>query len=110
MKKALLALLAPLLLASMVACGTQTSAEQLSTPTQAETAATSVVVFADPVLEAIVRDAMGKPSGDITVAEAKTVTSLNLAYAEWQKYISGKEPIRSIAGLEHFTSLESLDL
>jgi hypothetical protein len=53
---------------------------------------------------------MGKPSGDITVAEAKTVTSLNLAFAEWQKYISEKEPISSIAGLENFTSLESLDL
>lgn len=73
-------------------------------------ATTSVVTIADPTLEVIVRGAMGKPSGDITVAEAKTVTRLNLAYEEWQKYISEKEPISSIAGLENFTSLESLDL
>ena len=110
MKKALLALLALLLLASIVACGTQTSTEQLPTPTQTEAATTNVVAFADPALEAIVRDAMGKPNGDITVAEAKAVASLNLAYAEWQKYVSEKEPISSIAGLENFTNLESLDL
>jgi hypothetical protein len=110
MKKALLALLALLLLASIVACGTQTSTEQLPTPTQTEAATTNVVAFADPALEAIVHDAMGKPNGEITVAEAKTVTSLSLAYAEWQKYVSEKEPISSIAGLENFTNLESLDL
>lgn len=109
MKKTLPALLA-LLLTSLVACGTPTSTTPLPTPTQAETATASVVTFADPTLEVIVRGTINKPGGDITVAEAKTVTSLNLAYAEWQKYISEKEPIRSIAGLENFTSLESLDL
>lgn len=110
MKKALPTLLALLLLTSLVACGTPTSTTPLPTPTQTEMTTTSVVTIADPTLEVIVRGAMGKPSGDITVAEAKTVTSLNLAYEEWQKYISEKEPISSIAGLEHFTSLESLDL
>ena len=110
MKKTLSALLALLLLTSIVACGTPTSTTQLPTPTQAETAPISVVTFADPSLEAIVRDAMGKPSGDITVAEAKAVTSLNLAYVEWQKYVSEKEPISSIAGLESFSNLECLDL
>ncbi|MFA7135232.1 MAG: leucine-rich repeat domain-containing protein [Bacteroidales bacterium] len=110
MKKALPVFLALLLLASLVACGTPTSTTPLPTPTQTETATTRVVAFADPALEVIVRGAMGKPSGDITLAEAKTVTSLNLAYAEWQKYISDKEPISSIAGLENYTSLESLDL
>lgn len=117
MKKSLPALLA-LLLISLVACGTPTSTTsspttlptQLITPTQTETEPVSVVTFADPALEVIVRGAMGKSSGDITVAEAKTVTCLNLAYEKWQKYISGKEPISSIAGLENFTSLESLDL
>ncbi len=53
---------------------------------------------------------MGKPSGDITVAEAKTVTNLNLAYKEWQKFVSEQEPIRNINGLENFTNLETLDL
>lgn len=114
MKMALPALLALLLLTSLVACNTPASTTPLPTPspapTQTETAMTSVVTFADSTLELIVRGAIGKPSGDITVAEAKTVTSMNLAYAEWQKYISEKKPISSIAGLEHFTSLESLDL
>jgi hypothetical protein len=110
MKKALSALLALLLLASIVACGAPTSTTQLPTFSPAEAATTSVVTFADPALEAMVRDAMGKPSGDITLAEAKTTTSLNLAYADWQKYVSKKEPISSIAGLEVFTNLESLDL
>lgn len=110
MKKILPALLALLLLAPSAACGTQAPAAQLPTLTPAETAATSIIAFADPALEAMVRGAMGKTSGDITAAEAKTVTSLNLAYAEWQKFVSEKEPIRSVAGLERFTNLESLDL
>ena len=109
MKKGLPALLA-LLLTSLVACGTPPSETQLSVPTQEDTAASSIVTFADPALESVVRDAMGKPNGDITVAEAKTVTSLDLAFAEWQKYVSDNDPIRSISGLENFTSLESLDL
>lgn len=109
MKKSLFAFLALLLTLSW-ACTPPNSAAQLPTPMSADTAATSMVTFADPTLEAMVRDAMGRPNGDITGADAKTVTSLNLAYAEWQKYVSEKEPIRSIAGLEHFTNLESLDL
>ena len=110
MNKILSALLALLLLTSMVACGTPTSTTQLPKSTQTETATTSIVTLTDPALEAIVRDAMGKFSGDITVTEAKTVTSLNLAFSEWQKFVSEKEPINSIAGLESFTNLESLDL
>jgi outer membrane protein assembly factor BamB len=110
MKKILSALLALLLLTTLVACGAPTSTTQLPTLTPAETAMTSIVAFSDPALESMVRTAMGKPSGDITVAEAKTVASLNLAFAEWQKYVSENEPIRSIAGLESFANLESLDL
>ena len=110
MKKGPSVLLALLLLTSLVACGAPTSITQLPTLTPTETAAASIVTFADSALESMVRTAMGKPSGDITVAEAKTVTNLNLAFAEWQKYVSENEPIRSIAGLENFTSLESLDL
>ncbi len=106
MKKVLPVLFALLLLTSMAACGKQTSTE----PPQTDLAATGVVTFADPALEEKVRGAMGKPDGDITVADAKTLTHLNLAYAEWQKYISENEPISSIAGLENFTNLESLDL
>ena len=110
MKKALPVLLVSLLLTLSVACGKPTSTTPLPTLTPAETTASSMVAFTDPALEAMVRGVMGKPSGNITVAEAKTVTNLNLSFAEWQKYVSEKEPIRSIAGLESFTNLESLDL
>jgi hypothetical protein len=110
MKKILSALLALLLITSLVACGTPASTTQLPMLTPTEAATPNIVTFADPALEAMARDAMGKPSGDITVAEAETVTSLNLSFAEWQEYVSDKEPISSIAGLESFTNLESLDL
>ena len=78
MKKLLPALLA-LLLISLVACGTPTSTTsspttlptQLLTPTQTETEPVSVVTFADPALEVIVRGAMGKSSGDIRLQKRK---------------------------------------
>lgn len=78
MKKALSALLA-LLLVSLAACGAPTPTTTITTPTQTETEITDVVTFADPTLEEIVRGAIGKPSGDITLTDAKAVTSLNLA-------------------------------
>ena len=34
------------------------------------TSMSGIVTFADPVLEAMVRGSMGKPEGDITLAEA----------------------------------------
>lgn len=110
MKKILSALLTLLLFTAFMACDTPTSTTLLPTLTLAETATAGIVTFADPAFESLVRGAMGKSSGDITLAEVKTVTSLNLAFAEWQKYVSENEPISSITGLENFTSLESLDL
>ena len=85
MKKALPVLLVSLLLTLSVACGKPTSTTPLPTLTPAETTASSMVAFTDPALEAMVRGVMGKPSGNITVAEAKTVTNLNLSFADWQK-------------------------
>lgn len=109
MKKSLYIVLAIWLTLSLVGCAAPAVTSTPSpSPSAAETP--SVVMFADAVLEAKVREAMGKPEGGITVAEAEAVTSLNLAFAEWQKYISEKAPISSLAGLESFTSLESLDL
>lgn len=104
MKKALPAVLFLLFLTLLVACDTPISTTPLTTSN------TSYVVFADPTLEAIVCGAMGKTKVGITVAEAKTVTYLDLSYGEWQRFISDKEPIRSIGGLENFTNLESLKL
>lgn len=69
----------------------------------------SVVTFADPLLETMVRGSIGKPQGDITLAEAQAVTRLNLSN-EWQRYSSDGAAIKDIGGLESFTNLESLDL
>ena len=68
-----------------------------------------MVVFADPVLEAMVRAAMGKPDGDITASDAEAVTVLNLSF-EWRRLLPDAAPIHKIDGLEYFKNLESLDL
>lgn len=66
-----------------------------------------VVVFNDPVLEEKVREAMNKPDGDITVAEAEAVKELRLD-TEWQ---SPKETqIKDITALKYFVNLERLEL
>lgn len=84
-----------------------------SEPEQAQTTPeqvqTTVVSFTDSVLETIVRASIGKPSGDITVDDVKTVTRLDLSN-EYQHYISDVTVIKDINGLEYFTSLEILDL
>ncbi|MGJ4851320.1 leucine-rich repeat domain-containing protein [Bacillota bacterium Meth-B3] len=90
------------LILSLVVCVVPTSAAEGGTVPE-------TVAFNDPVLEAMVRAAMGKPDGAITVAEAEAVTKLDLSF-EWQQYVSGATPIESIGGLEHFKNLESLDL
>lgn len=70
---------------------------------------TETVVFNDTVLEAKVREAMGIPAGDITVAAAEAVTELNLGI-EWQQNIPKDTQIKDISGLESFKNLETLDL
>ncbi len=67
------------------------------------------VVFADPVLETMVRGTMGKPEGDISISEAETVIELNLSFQSRQ-YLPEEIPIKDIGGLESFANLESLDL
>lgn len=69
----------------------------------------TVVSFTDSVLETIVRASIGKPSGDITLDDVKTVTRLDLSN-EYQRYISDENVIKDINGLEYFASLEILDL
>lgn len=79
---------------------------QNSEPEQAQP---TVVSFTDSALETIVRASIGKPSGDITVDDVKTVARLDLSN-EYQRYISDETVIKDINGLEYFTSLEILDL
>jgi hypothetical protein len=106
MKKFLYYVLAIWLALSLAAC----SMPAATTPSlPSATAVPKVVTFADPVLEAMVRGSIGKLTGDITVAEAESVTRLNLSN-EWQRYISEETTIHDIDGLEYFKNLESLDL
>ena len=111
MKRICALFLIVVMIVAVTACSQQagpaeTPASVQNTP--AETPA-GVVMFTDPVLEAMVRATMGKPEGGITVAEAEAVTRLNLSI-EWQRYISEETPIKDIDGLEYFENLESLDL
>ncbi len=71
--------------------------------------APKAVTFADPVLEAMVRGAMGKPKGSITVADVEAVTRLSLGI-EWQQDDPEAARIKDLSGLENFKNLEVLDL
>lgn len=105
MKSLLRIMLTIWLALSLTACGAPTA----TAPSPTTSAALDTVTFSDPVLEAMVRGSIGKPQGDITVAEAESVTRLNLSN-EWQRYVSQETTIKDIDGLEYFKNLESLDL
>lgn len=82
--------------------------EESPTPT-ATLEPQETIVFADPVLEAMVRGTMGKPEGALTAADAEAVTRLDLN-SEWERYTAGWMPIKDLGGLEYFKNLEHLDL
>ncbi|NLI52877.1 MAG: leucine-rich repeat domain-containing protein [Clostridiales bacterium] len=106
MKRMLFVFLAILLALTFAACGAPAA---VPTPSPSDTEAPAAVAFSDPVLEELVRKAMNKPEGDISVAEAEAVTELNLGI-EWQQQIPEETQIKDISGLENFKNLESLDL
>ena len=109
MKRVLCLMMAAIMAVALAACGAP-AANDASTPASiAEPTPESVVVFTDPVLEAMVRTAMNKPEGDITPAEAETVTELKLNI-EWQQQIPPETQIQNISGLENFKNLETLEL
>jgi internalin A len=105
MKKILCLTLAILLALGLAACGAP-AAQETASPTPAATEAPEVVVFTDPVLEAKVREIMGKPEGDITVAEAEAVTEL-VMNNEWPP---PEEIITDISSLAAFKNLNKLEL
>ncbi len=109
MKRLFCAIVTVLAAIGLAACAPLAPAE--TAPGSAETAASAseVVTFADPTLEAMVRGSMGRPEGDITAAQAETVTELNLSF-EWRQYLPDAVQIQDIGGLEYFTNLEHLDL
>ena len=69
----------------------------------------SVVVLKDPVLDQMVRAAIGKPEGDITLDDATAITELKLNI-EWQQVIPPETQIHDITGLEAFSNLETLEI
>jgi Leucine-rich repeat (LRR) protein len=58
------------------------------------------VSFPDPNLEAVIRETINKPSGDITLADVQNITEFDASYRE----------ITSIEGLQYLTNLEVLIL
>ena len=117
MKKSIYHLLTALMTIGLAACSAPTAitipsnpvAEVTKTSSPVETSVPVVVTFADPVLEAMIRGAMGKTEGDITLAAAQTVTRMNFSN-ELLRTISEEPSIEDLSGLEAFSNLELLDL
>lgn len=121
MKKVLSMVLTVSLALAFTACGTpgvtespskEVSASALAEASEASASAAAetpeVVVFTDDTLEALVREAMGKPEGDITIAEAEAVESFNFRVEDPG---NGSVPkIKGIDALKYFKNLKSLDL
>jgi hypothetical protein len=110
MRKLLVLTLAILLAFSLAACS---APEPVQSPSPEVSASASVeapeaVVFTDTVLEVMVREAMGKPEGDITVAEAEAVERFDFRAADPGD--SSSPRIKDISALQYFKNLKSLDL
>ncbi len=110
MKKIIQTCFVVLLTLCFAACASPAAAGTTPEP-QAEATATHQknVTFTDPLLEKMVRAAMNKPEGDITITEAEAVTELKLGI-EWQPQPVEGTQIKDISGLENFKNLESLEL
>ncbi len=118
MKKLFCCLLAAAMLLGTVGCAasvapvtaddaTQTPVADTQAPDAATQAPSDVIVFDDTALEASIREALGKPQGDITSADAETLTELELS----QQGVDPDQPyIHSLSALQYFTNLTYLGL
>lgn len=84
MKKALAVFATALLCIAVFAACSPPVSELEGTQSPTTQQPTWTVEFTDPTLEAMVRAAMCKPDGDITLAEAEVVTELKLG-VDWQQ-------------------------
>jgi len=84
--------------------GTITIAGQTFTVTQS--GVSNVIVFPDKNLEAVIRDAIKKPSGDIFASDLRSLIFLNYDASEKPD----DQKIKSIEGLQYCTNLISLYL
>lgn len=81
---------------------TETGAQETASPVAGQT-----IVFDDAVLEALIREAIGKPEGAITKADAEKLTELELS----QQGVDPNQPyIHSLNALQYFTNLTYLGL
>ena len=119
MKRVLWFILAAALTVGLAACGAPTAVETpapTAAPTSEPTAVPTpeptepVVIFTDAALEAKVRSAVGKPEGDITVADAEAVTSLILSNKDFDDMNSQNGGIKDLSDLKYFTGLTELDI
>ncbi len=112
MRKIFCCLTAAVLLLGAVGCAAPTSAEEPeATPQETSAAAESspegAILFDDAALEGYVREAIGKPTGEITVADARLVTELELS----QQGVDPNQPyIHRLDALRYFTNLTYLGL
>ncbi len=112
MKRVFCCLVAAIVLFGAVGCAEsavpdapESTPEQTSAP--AQTPYSDVVVFDDAALEALIRAAIGKPTGDITRAEAEALTELELS----QQGVDPNQPyIHSLHALQYFPNLTYLGL
>ena len=81
----------------------QTEADSTQSDAATDSPAPAVVSFADANLELAVRRTLNKPEGPLTTTDLASLTKLDV---EWQD-VSG---IESLAGLEHATALDTLNL
>ena len=114
--KQLLALLVTLvLILSFAACGASVVNEEAADaslivtqqPQVSETI--GIVSFDDPVLEARIRESMGKPEGTITVQEAEKILSLDLS-GTGNGSSQASSLITDIDSLKYFKNVFRLDL
>lgn len=111
MNRMLCLALALLLALGLAACGAPDAAGETVSAgtTAAESGASDIVVFADPVLEGKVHAAMGKREGDITAGDAALVLRLDLSN-EWEDNVPADVKFSELSGIEYFINLKSLSI
>ena len=119
MKKLVCCLLAALLMLGTTACAAsqeppaqpeptpEVIAAETNAPEMSATPAAQVIDFGDDVLESLVREAMNRPTGDITVADAEATTELEMQ----QQGVDLNQPyIHNLDALKYFKNLTYLGL
>ena len=73
------------------------------------TAEPQPIVFKDAVLEQKIREALDIPTGDITMAQTESVTTLSIAN-EWQESVPDDIKVKDVQALKYFPNLEKLEM